>query len=77
MRARELPASGYALEVNGKLKAASAIRDGATARRCEKRFSMLQVLTRRPKFARGSQSLNLVFLAFRLGACGKCRTGLS
>jgi hypothetical protein len=28
MRARELPASGYALEVNGKLKAAFAIRDG-------------------------------------------------
>src|SRR4029453_13955518 len=23
------------------------------------------------------QSLNIVFLAFRLGACGKCRTGLS
>jgi len=33
--ARELSASGYALEVNGKLKAASAIRDGATARSCE------------------------------------------
>jgi hypothetical protein len=28
--ARELPASGYALEVNGKLKAAFSIRDGAT-----------------------------------------------
>jgi hypothetical protein len=24
-----------------------------------------------------TQSLNLVLLAFRLGACGKCRTGLS
>jgi hypothetical protein len=27
MRARELPASGYALEVDGKLKASFAIRD--------------------------------------------------
>jgi hypothetical protein len=35
MRAREMPASGYALEVNGKLKAAFAIRGGATARSCE------------------------------------------
>jgi hypothetical protein len=35
MRARELPASGCALEVNGKLKAAFAIRDGATARSSE------------------------------------------
>jgi len=26
-----MPATGYALEVNGKLKAAFAIRDGATA----------------------------------------------
>jgi hypothetical protein len=31
VRARELPASGYALEVTGKLKAAFAIRGGATA----------------------------------------------
>ncbi|MET4800299.1 hypothetical protein [Bradyrhizobium sp. LB11.1] len=33
--ARELSASGCALEVNGKLKAAFAIRDGAAARSCE------------------------------------------
>jgi hypothetical protein len=35
MRARGLPASGYAIEANGKLKAAFAIRDGAKARSCE------------------------------------------
>jgi hypothetical protein len=31
IRGREMPATGYALEVNRKLKAAFAIRDGATA----------------------------------------------
>jgi hypothetical protein len=31
MRARELPASGYALEVNSRPKAAFAFRDSATA----------------------------------------------
>ena len=41
---RELPASGYALEVDGRLKAEFATRDGARAGgRSKKRFPMLQI----------------------------------
>ena len=43
--AHELPASGYALEVDGRLKAEFATRDGARAGADElkKRFPMLRV----------------------------------
>jgi hypothetical protein len=43
--ARELPASGYALEVDGRLKAEFSTRDGARAGAVElkKRFPMLRV----------------------------------
>jgi hypothetical protein len=43
--AHELPASGYALEVDGRLKAEFATRDGAKAgaEELKKRFPMLQV----------------------------------
>jgi len=43
--ARELPASGYALEVDGRLKAEFATRDGAEmgAVELKKRFPMLRV----------------------------------
>ena len=43
--ARELPASGYALEVDGRLKAEFATRDGAKAgaEELKKRFPMLRV----------------------------------
>jgi hypothetical protein len=43
--AREFPASGYALEVDGRLKAEFATRDGARAGAAElkKRFPMLQI----------------------------------
>lgn len=43
--ARELPASGYALEVDGRLKAEFATRDGAkaSAEELKKRFPMLCV----------------------------------
>ena len=43
--ARELPASGYALEVDGRLKAEFATRDGAKtgAEQLKKRFPMLRV----------------------------------
>lgn len=43
--AHELPASGYALEVDGRFKAEFATRDGAWAGAAElkKRFPMLQV----------------------------------
>ncbi|WP_065754401.1 hypothetical protein [Bradyrhizobium paxllaeri] len=42
---RELPASGYALEVDGRFKAEFATRDGARAgaEELKKRFPMLQV----------------------------------
>lgn len=42
---RELPASAYALEVDGRLKAEFATRDGAKAGGGElkKRFPMLQI----------------------------------
>jgi len=42
---RELPASGYALEVDGRLKAEFATRDGAKtgAEELKKRFPMLQI----------------------------------
>ena len=42
---RELPASGYALEVDGRFKAEFATRDGAWAgaEELKKRFPMLQV----------------------------------
>ncbi|WP_439364219.1 hypothetical protein ACNJYD_30740 [Bradyrhizobium sp. DASA03005] len=42
---RDVPASGYALEVDGLLKAEFATRDGARAGREElkKRFPMLQI----------------------------------
>ncbi|WP_224741814.1 hypothetical protein [Bradyrhizobium sp. 2S1] len=42
---RELPASGYALEVDGRLKAEFATRDGARAggEELKKRFPMLQI----------------------------------
>ena len=45
IRARELPASGYALEVRSRLKAEFATRDGASAgeEELKKRFPMLQV----------------------------------
>src|SRR5712675_348895 len=41
----ELPASGYALEVDGRLKAEFATRDGARtgAEEVKKRFPMLQI----------------------------------
>ena len=41
----ELPASGYALEVDGRLKAEFATRDGARtgAEELKKRFPMLQI----------------------------------
>jgi hypothetical protein len=41
----ELPASGYALEVDGRLKAEFATKDGAWAgaEELKKRFPMLQV----------------------------------
>jgi hypothetical protein len=43
--ARELPASGYALEVDGRLKTEFVTRDGARAgaEELKKRFPMLQV----------------------------------
>ena len=43
--ARELPASGYALEVDGRLKAEFATRDGARmgAEELKKRFPMLRI----------------------------------
>jgi hypothetical protein len=43
--ARELPASGYALEVDGRLKAEFATRDGAKtgAEQLKQRFPMLRV----------------------------------
>jgi hypothetical protein len=43
--AHELPTSGYALEVDGRLKAEFAIRDGAKtgAEELKKRFPMLRV----------------------------------
>ena len=43
--ARELPVSGYALEVDGRLKAEFATKDGAKAgaEELKKRFPMLQV----------------------------------
>ena len=42
---RELPASGYALEVDGRLKAEFATRDGAKtgAEELKKRFPLLQI----------------------------------
>ena len=42
---RELPASGYALEVDGRLKAEFATRDGAKtgAEELKKRLPMLQI----------------------------------
>jgi hypothetical protein len=42
---RELPASGYALEVDGRLKAEFATKDGARAgaEALKKRFPMLQI----------------------------------
>ena len=42
---RELPASGYALEVDGRLKAEFATKDGARAggEELKKRFPMLQI----------------------------------
>jgi hypothetical protein len=41
----ELPASGYGLEVDGRLKAEFATRDGARAgaEQLKKRFPMLQI----------------------------------
>lgn len=43
--AGELPASGYALEVDGRLKAEFATRDGAKsgAKELKKRFPMLRI----------------------------------
>jgi hypothetical protein len=43
--AHELPSSGYALEVDGRLKAEFATRDGAKtgAEELKKRFPMLQI----------------------------------
>lgn len=43
--ARELPASGYALEVDGRLKAEFATKDGAKsgAEELKKRFPMLRI----------------------------------
>ena len=43
--ARDVPASGYALEVDGRFKAEFATRDGAKAgaEELKKRFPMLQV----------------------------------
>lgn len=43
--ARELPASGYALEVDGRLKAEFATRDGAKtgAEELKRRFPMLRI----------------------------------
>ncbi|MCK1695343.1 hypothetical protein [Bradyrhizobium sp. 144] len=43
--ARELPSSGYALEVDGRLKAEFATRDGARTGGVElkRRFPMLQI----------------------------------
>ncbi|MBK3662630.1 hypothetical protein JJE66_15450 [Bradyrhizobium diazoefficiens] len=43
--AGELPASGYALEVDGRLKAEFATRDGAKsgAEELKKRFPMLRI----------------------------------
>ena len=42
---RELPVSGYALEVDGRLKAEFATKDGARAggEELKKRFPMLQI----------------------------------
>ena len=42
---RDLPASGYALEVDGRLKAEFATRDGARtgAEELKKRFPMLKI----------------------------------
>ena len=43
--ARELPASGYALEVDGRFKAEFTTRDGAKtgAEQLKKRFPMLRI----------------------------------
>jgi hypothetical protein len=58
MAAREFPASGYALEVDGRLKAEFATRDGAKtgAEELKKRFPMLksESMTRRHRRARTS-----------------------
>ena len=68
MRARELPASGHALGVASRLKAAFAIRDGATAvEEAVKTFPMLQIRIFDAQTEAREEvpdSLNLVFLAF-------------
>jgi len=66
IRVRELPASGYALEVHSRLKAEFVTRDGATIGDLKKRFPMLQVRIHdaQTKIPRGGPDfLNLVFSA--------------
>ncbi|QHO75550.1 hypothetical protein ACH79_25810 [Bradyrhizobium sp. CCBAU 051011] len=79
MRARELPASGHALGVASRLKAAFAIRDGATAvEEAVKTFPMLQIRIFDAQTKAREEvpdSLNLV-PGFRWCACGNGRTGL-
>src|SRR5882757_11362582 len=70
IRARELPASGYAREVHSRPKAEFATRDGATAGDLKKCFPMLQVRIHdaQTKVREGGpDSLNLVFVAFPFG----------
>ena len=63
--ARELPASGYALEVDGRLKAEFATRDGAKAgaEELKKRFPMLRVRVYDAQTRHGKKSS---FREFRL-----------
>ena len=71
--ARELPVSGYALEIDGRLKAEFATRDGAKAgaEELKKRFPMLQVrIYDAVKGQRGGPaSARLNFLDCSLWAC--------
>lgn len=71
---RELLASGYTLEVNGTLKAAFAVREGATARSCENVSKCFR--DAQSKVREGSQCLNLVFLAFVWARAASAAPGL-
>jgi hypothetical protein len=75
---RKLPASGYALEVDGRLKAEFATRDGARAggEELKRRFPMLQIRIYDAE-TKAPDSLNLTLHRFYLCACGWRRTGLS
>jgi hypothetical protein len=81
--ARELPASGYALEVDGRLKGEFATREGARAggEELKKRFPMLQIrIYDAQTHARDEIRISLSLspsLLLRWCACDSRRTGLS